>query len=107
MDTLDSGSEAAVVLIADDDPITRRLLQHHLQTAGYQVVEVSDGAEAIRRLGDDVAVALFDLHMPSASGLECLRHARRNFPDVQVMMISGQAEIRDAVAAMKEGAIEY
>jgi DNA-binding NtrC family response regulator len=99
--------ESALALVADDDPVTRRLLVHHLQAAGYQLREAADGKAAQAALDDDVDVALFDLQMPGASGLECLRYAREHFPDVQVLVISGQGEIRDAVAAMKQGACEY
>lgn len=99
--------EQIAVLVADDDPVTRRLLRHHLQPGGYRLIEASDGTEAKKLLSEDVAVALFDLQMPGASGLECLAFVREHFPDTQVLMISGQGEIRDAVLAMKQGAGEY
>ncbi|QGJ68413.1 PEP-CTERM-box response regulator transcription factor [Planctomycetales bacterium 10988] len=102
-----NGSQQTSVLIADDDPVTRTLLKAHLSEAGYLVREAKDGKEAIRLLDEDLHAALFDLQMPGATGMECLRMARERFPDVQVMMISGQGDITDAVEAMKHGAFHY
>ncbi|QDU61725.1 Transcriptional regulatory protein ZraR [Planctomycetes bacterium Pan216] len=101
------GNGEAVVLVADDDAVTRRLLCRHLEAAGYQVIEAADGAEATAHLTTDLAVALIDLQMPRVSGLDCLRHAQRHCPDLPVLVISQFSEVRDAVAAMKEGAFDY
>ena len=95
------------VLIADDDPVTRLVLCQHLTDAGYETVTAEDGREAIQRLDAEIAVALFDLEMPHVSGLDCLRHVRKNQRHVSVIMISGRGGLQDAVAAMKEGAFDY
>lgn len=95
------------VLIADDDPVTRRLLSQYLQDGGFAVELARDGREAIERVSPEIAVCLFDLQMPKASGMDCLRHVREQFPDTPVIVISQFGEIRDAVEAMKQGAAEY
>ena len=95
------------MLIADDDAVTRRLLQRHLRDAGYRTVLAADGEEALRKMTPAVAVALLDLRMPKISGMECLAKIRERFPEVSVTMISQHAEVRDAVEAMKQGAREY
>lgn len=100
-------TNGASVLIADDDPVTRRLLRRHLEGAGYQIIEAVDGIEARDQLSEDISVALLDLEMPGMSGLDCLHFARDKFPEIEVMVVSGQGEIRDAVAAMKQGAFDY
>lgn len=96
-----------LILVADDDAVTRRLLTHHLREAGFRTIAADDGKQAIAQLNSEVAVAIFDLQMPGASGIECLKHAQQRFPDVQVMVISQFGEIKDAVEAMKQGACEY
>ncbi len=96
-----------LVLIADDDPVTLRVLERYLTAAGYQTVKAADGREATQFMNPDISVALFDLEMPHASGLECLRFVRKHHPHTSVIMISGRGKIQDAVAAMKEGAFEY
>ncbi|MFO0904059.1 MAG: sigma-54 dependent transcriptional regulator [Pirellulales bacterium] len=101
------GAERIKVLIADDDVVTLRVLQRYLAAAGFECVTASDGREALSRLSHDVSLALFDLEMPHASGLECLQQARTRFPDLAVMVVSGKGQIADAVAAMKQGAADY
>ena len=95
------------VLVADDDTVTRRILKHHLDEAGYRIIEAKDGAQAQQLMHEDISVALLDLQMPHATGLDCLKHFKANFPNTEVLMISGRGEISDAVTAMKQGASEY
>lgn len=98
------------ILVADDDAVTRRLLDHHLSAAGFETILASDGAQALAALADpnnEIDLALFDLQMPKVSGLECLRAAHKRFPDLPVLVISQFGEVKDAVRAMKEGAFEY
>ena len=97
---------SGTVLLADDEDVTRRVLRHHLEQAGYRVLEANDGQEALKCMNEDVGVALLDLQMPGLSGLDCLRLIREKFAETQVIMISGHGEIRDAVTAMKHGACE-
>ena len=97
----------ARVLVADDEPLARFSMERCLTAAGYDVVVAEDGQQAMDLMSDDIAIAMLDLQMPQASGLECLRFAREQFPDMQVMMISGADDLRAAVEAMKEGAVEY
>lgn len=95
------------ILVADDDPVTLRMLTHDLGAAGFGTLAAKDGAEAMALMNSEIPVALFDLDMPRATGLDCLRHLRENYPDTSVIIVSGQGKIHDAVAAMKEGARDY
>ena len=95
------------VLLADDDPVTLKLVDHHLKHAGFTTRLAADGEEALARLDAEVAVAIFDLQMPKMGGLDCLRKARERFPDLPVLIISQAGEIRDAVEAIKQGAFEF
>lgn len=107
MNAANDRSPRGVVLVADDDAVTRRLLDHHLRGAGYQTALAADGDEAMTLLSSDTTLALFDLQMPKLSGLECLKIAHSRFPDLPVLVISQFGEVRDAVGAMKAGAFEY
>ncbi|MCY2988190.1 MAG: sigma-54 dependent transcriptional regulator [Planctomycetota bacterium] len=95
------------VLVADDDPVTLRMLTHALNSAGYETVAAKDGREALQLMNADISVALCDLEMPGATGLDCLRHIREHYRDTPVIMVSGKGGIQDAVAAMKQGALDY
>lgn len=104
---LPNDQDTGLVLVADDDAVTRKLLSRHLESAGFQTLVAADGREALKKMSGDVTVALLDLQMPELSGLQCLAKFREAFPDVPVIMISQFGEVRDAVAAMKQGAFEY
>ena len=93
--------------MADDEDTIRRLLEYNLQKNGFVPVLASNGKEAMARASDDLACALVDLRMPEADGMEVLAFLKKHYPDVPVLMISAVGQIRDAVAAMKLGALEY
>jgi DNA-binding NtrC family response regulator len=96
-----------IVLVADDDETTRVFLQYHLEKAGFRVVVARDGRAAVDLLSENVQVALLDLDMPDPGGLACLRHIRKNHPDVESIIVTSSGEIGDAVQAMKDGAFDY
>src|SRR5215207_2155986 len=95
------------ILVADDDPGARRLLEFHLKEAGFQVVQAADGREALDRMAADVALALLDLRMPKLSGMDCLREFRRRFPESPVIITSEFGDVSDAVEAVKLGAVTF
>jgi DNA-binding NtrC family response regulator len=101
------GAEEQSVLVADDDPVSRRLLQRVLEAAGLEVVVASDGATTLAALDERVTVALLDLAMPEPDGRECLRVIKQTRPGVEVVIVTGSSEIADAVDAMKNGAFDY
>ncbi len=96
------------ILVVDDSKETLELLRRNLTGAGFKVFTACSVAEAIRLL-DRTAVSLIitDLRMPNVSGLELVRHVRENYPDTEVMMITGYATVEGAVEAVKSGAEEY
>ncbi len=96
------------ILIIDDEAIALSNLSHVLERAGYGVTACKDGAaglEALANTGYDLV--LTDLKMPGVDGMEVLRVARENYPDVPVIMITGHATLDSAVEAMKAGAFHY
>lgn len=99
--------QALRILIADDDPLMREMLSTHLGDAGHSVVVTSDGTEALDRLDGSIDVALFDLRMPGATGIECLIASKRRFPELPVILVSAAGDVQDAVAAMRRGAFDY
>jgi DNA-binding NtrC family response regulator len=105
---LDNASPQRVkVLIADDDAVTLRVLHRYLSTAGYECITATDGREALARMSAEISLALFDLEMPHASGLDCLEKVKATHPDTVVVVVSGKGQISDAVSAMKKGAADY
>ena len=96
------------ILVVDDAPETREVLQRNLAAQQYQVFTSPDVAEAIKILNSTpIDLVITDLKMPRVSGLDLIRHVRENFKDIEVMMITGYPTIEGAVTAVKTGAEEY
>jgi len=96
------------LLVVDDSPQTRTLLQRTLQAAGYECFTAGSVGEAVRLLEQTaVELVITDLRMPGESGMDLVRHVRENLPRTQVMMITGYATVEGAVEAVKTGAEEY
>jgi DNA-binding NtrC family response regulator len=101
-------SQAARILVAEDEANLRMVLQKELERHGYRVQVAPDGEAALRRLEEtNVDVLLCDINMPRMDGMELLRrvHERPNPPEV--IMLTGQATVETAVEAMKLGAYDY
>jgi DNA-binding NtrC family response regulator len=95
------------ILVADDDPLTCRILRRML-IPHYQVTTCSNGEDALRHFTEQGAdILLTDLQMPRMNGLELLAKVREFRPDATVIVITGFSSIDSAVAAVKQGAYDY
>ena len=96
------------VLIADDDRSLRLVMSRALGGCGLDVVEVGDGTAALAAIeGGGFDVAVVDVRMPGMTGLELLRRVG-DLPDrPQVIVITAQNTMANAIEAMKAGAYEY
>jgi CheY-like chemotaxis protein len=93
----------ATILVVDDDPDVRTLLEAYLQTAGYEVVTASNGQDALRRLSDaQPSLILLDLMMPVMDGEEFLRHQKRQpaVRDIPVVCLSARHDAKQAASRM-------
>jgi len=96
------------LLLVEDDPTHRLLLSESLADAAYQVAAAETGQQALDLLSEQIfPVALIDIRLPDLSGMELLRELRERQPDCCVLLMTGQATVEDAVAAMLEGAHDY
>ena len=96
------------LLLVDDDPQIRMLLREIGNRAGFEVAEATNGREAIDALQRrHVDLMLLDLHMPEASGFEVLRASRSTRTSTQIVLMTGQSSIDNAVEAIKLGAGEF
>ena len=100
---------AKTVLVVDDDPAQRRLVQAVLDREGYQVVHAESGGEAIDRLtkGGGADVVLLDLVMPTMSGMECLAEIRTAGVTTPVIVLTANGGIETVVKAMQAGAQDF
>jgi DNA-binding NtrC family response regulator len=101
-------SSDATILVVDDDPDIREVLQDRLESLDYRVLTASSGKEGLDLLEkQSPQIALLDIEMPDMSGLEVLKEMRARAMDVTVVMITAYGTIERAVEAMKEGAYDF
>jgi DNA-binding NtrC family response regulator len=96
------------ILIVDDDPAQRSLLDSFLSSQGFQTVVVPSGERALEVLGSQtVDMMISDVRMPGLTGLETLRRARQARGGLPILLVTAYADVRDAVGAMRDGAVNY
>lgn len=96
------------ILIVDDEVRYRELYMHILDSAGFKTETASSAEQAydiIRDYAPDMVVT--DVRMPGGSGFDLLRMARREHPSLPFLLVTAYADVRDAVNAMRLGAVDY
>ena len=96
------------ILVVDDENAIRLLLRSLLEKEGYEIIEASDGA-TLRDLFSSPPpdVALLDLKLPDADGMDLLPQIKKNWPNCEVIVLTGHATLDAAVAATKAGAYDF
>ena len=112
-----NGNEAANgrqgrVLVVDDEVQVRKPIHLNLAKAGYEVVEASDGQQAIEALnsGDNplmVDTILCDIRMPKINGTEAIAYFQSQYPSIPVIVMTGYPDVELAVSFMKQGVLDY
>ncbi len=99
---------AAKVLLVDDEREFIELMSQRLETRGLKVVTVASGEEAIAEVADhSFDVAVVDLAMPGIDGIETMKQIKEVRPDMEVIMLTGQATVKSGIDAMKHGALDF
>ena len=105
------GNEVPQILIVDDEPINRRVLENHLTLAGYEVTEVSSGKEALKELDGDTLynMVLLDVMMPEMSGYEVCEKIREKqiASDLPVILLTAKNTVNELVTGFNAGANDY
>ncbi len=102
-------NEKIRILVVDDDESIRRYIGKLLTQAGYDVLTVSNGKDALKELrtGPEVSLAILDILMPEMDGLETLSEIRKLSVDLPILMLSALGQTNIIVKAMKAGATDY
>lgn len=96
------------VLLIEDENIARKQLARAIKKEGFKVTEAENGRiglEIFRKETPDIIIT--DIKMPEMDGLEVMHTARSLSRNVQIIMISGHGEFDAALAALREGALDY
>ena len=100
--------KAPRILIVDDDAGQRSLLHSFLKSQGFETVPVDSGARALETLrAQPFSMMISDVRMPGMTGLETLRLARKEHPVLPVLLVTAYADVKEAVGAMRDGALNY
>ncbi len=96
------------LLVIDDERAIRDACREIAQARGYEVSTAENAERAFRLLQEKAHdIALLDLRLPGASGLEALHRLRESNPDIVIIVMTGYATVSSAVDAMKLGAFDY
>ncbi|MGN6423177.1 MAG: sigma-54-dependent transcriptional regulator [Asticcacaulis sp.] len=100
---------AKTILICDDDPTQRRLIQAVLEREGFSVMHAENGAQAIDRLTQNSGIdaVILDLVMPGQSGIETLKELRASGVRTPVVVLTASGGIDTVVKAMQAGAQDF
>jgi DNA-binding response OmpR family regulator len=107
-ETMKGGEKLKPILIVEDEAVMRESLQDWLTESGYQVETAEEGEEALKTIAEqDFGIVILDLRLPGKDGVEVLRKAKVQKPELNGIIITAYPSIESAVEAMKIGAIDY
>ena len=99
------------ILIVDDDPAQRRILEEVVNRDGYRAIPVDGGAAALEYLdgpaGGDISLVILDLVMPGVDGMEVLKRTHPAKPNLPVIVLTAHGGIETVVNVMREGAADF
>lgn len=97
-----------LVLIVDDEKKIRSIISDILKDEGYDILLAKDGNEALNQLDNNpVDLILLDLRLPGMDGLEVIRQIQKRNKNPEIILISGHADIKTAVEAVRLGAFDF
>jgi DNA-binding response OmpR family regulator len=98
----------ATILVVDDEPGVREVLDEYLAAHGYAVVP-ADSAAAARTVASrqPIDLALVDIHMPGEDGLALARHLRERYANLAIVMLTSAGTVVDRIVGLEMGADDY
>lgn len=102
------GEKMKPILIVEDEAIEREALRDWLTDDGYEVETAEEGEKALEAIAkQDFGIVVLDLKLPGKDGIQVLREAKEKRPKLKGVIITAYPSVETAVAATKEGAIDY
>ncbi len=96
------------ILVVDDEEALRTVLSSELEGEGYAVASAGDGDEAMTALQEKAFdLVLLDIKMPKVDGFEVLRFIKERYPTTKVIMLTGFADLKNAIESKKLGAEDF
>ena len=99
---------ARKILVVDDEPEVRKLMEHFLTDRGYDVRLAENGRRGLAELEHfRPDVVLLDMHMPEMDGLETLKHLATRWPGLPVIMVTVNEDVETTSQMLQAGAADY
>jgi two-component system, NtrC family, response regulator AtoC len=96
------------ILILDDEYYIRLTLAEALKSWGYETVQAENLAQARSLFAEEeLGVALFDIDLPDGSGIDLLNEVKEQQPELVVIMVTGNVDVKNTVAALRGGAHDF
>ena len=96
------------ILVADDEPSHRQMIEAVLAAEGYEVTQAEDGQAAISAVEEKFYdLVIMDVRMPNVDGIQALQKIKRISPDIPVIIMTAYASVGSAVDALKSSAYDY
>lgn len=96
------------IMLVDDEERFLATTQKLLSKKGIEALTAMSGTEALEKLrSHNIHVVILDVKMPGIDGIETLKAIKRQFPLVEVIMLTGHATVESAVEGLKSGATDY
>ena len=98
------------ILVVDDSQIMRKIISQDIAKVGkYNIIEASDGSEAVETMlkDDSVELILMDWNMPVMTGIDAVKKIRMNQKKTPIVMVTTEAEKERVLEAIKSGANDY
>ena len=104
----DPAAPKATILIVDDEPDVREVLEEYFVAHGYAALG-AENASVARTLaaGQPIDLALIDIHMPGEDGLSLARHLRERYSAIAIVMLTSAATVVDRIVGLEMGADDY
>ncbi|MBW1786177.1 MAG: response regulator [Deltaproteobacteria bacterium] len=101
-------AQATILLVDDEIPFVETLTKR-LSKRGIDILSAFSGQDALLLLaaGNDVDIVILDVKMPGMGGLETLAEIKRQYPAIEVILLTGHSTVDTAVKGMRLGAFDY
>ncbi len=100
--------EKLKILVLDDEKVFREEIKEFLENDGFDVLLAAKPSEAFSIFTEnEVDILILDLRLPEMDGLEVLKSVKAQYPEVEVIMITGHGDMDAVIQAMRHGAVEF
>ena len=96
------------IMLVDDEVRFLETTSKILTKKGYDVLTASSGFDALEKLNsENIHIIILDVKMPGMDGMATLKEIKKNFPLIEVIMLTGHATVESAIEGLKTGAFDY